>query len=319
MARANTKKQLNSEVTYDDAFQPSKEDKPTGDAESKVHSLGPGKICNTGPRGYATPRDQPPEKIILDATKGFIPLWVKGTTLHWRFRESSMAYFANSAAATAEIRNLLGEALLEWGTAAPIRFTENRDLWDFEIVMKPSDECNIYGCALAGAFFPDSGRHELELYPKLFTQTRKEMVDTFIHEIGHIFGLRHFFAKESEKLWPSEIYGTHSKFSIMNYGELSELTDADRDDLKRLYLLAWSGALTHINGTPIQLVKPYHTLAPESIVAINQTPAVFLPQPMAANIQPSMVLQRQLLTVNIRELSLTAGNTSFIKQLGQTS
>ena len=65
----------------------------------------------------------------------------------------------------------------------------------------------------------------------MFTQARKEQVDTFIHEIGHIFGLRHFFANVSETAWPSEIFGRHENFSIMNYGALSELTDADKDDL----------------------------------------------------------------------------------------
>jgi len=89
-------------------------------------------------------------------------------------------------------------------------------------------------------------------------------VETLIHEIGHIFGLRHFFANISEKEWPSEIFGTHSKFSIMNYGEHSMLTHDDRDDLRRLYELAWRGALTHINGTPIQLVRPFNTLASEA-------------------------------------------------------
>ena len=41
----------------------------------------------------------------------------------------------------------------------------------------------------------------------MFAQNRKEQVDTFIHEIGHVFGLRHFFANISETAWPSEIFG----------------------------------------------------------------------------------------------------------------
>ena len=40
----------------------------------------------------------------------------------------------------------------------------------------------------------------------------------------------------------------------------SKLTDADRSDLKRLYDLARSGAIDHVNGTPIRLVRPYHTI-----------------------------------------------------------
>jgi hypothetical protein len=147
-------------------------------------------------------------------------------------------------------------------------------------VMRSGDQCSAFGCVLAGAFFPDGGRHELELYPKMFTQVRKEQVDTFIHEIGHVFGLRHFFASVSETAWPSEIFGRHNKFSIMNYGQLSELTDADKDDLTLLYQSAWGGELTHINGTPIRLVKPYSAFAPvpDSAVAAALVPAALRPR-----------------------------------------
>ena len=56
------------------------------------------------------------------------------------------------------------------------------------------------------------------------------------------------------------IFGEHKPFSIMNYGGLSELTDTDRSDLKKLYRSAWDGDLTNINGTPIKLVRPFHSL-----------------------------------------------------------
>lgn len=242
-----------------------------------------------------------PHRLVLDASEGFIPLWARDSTLHWRFRERSLDYFADPAAASAEIRNLIADALLQWGSSAPVTFKEDTDLWDFEIVMRHADECNPGGgCVLASAFFPDSGRHQLNLYPKLFTQSRKEQVDTFIHEIGHAFGLRHFFALVSESAWPAEIFGTHSKFSIMNYGVLSELTSADKDDLTRLYQLAWGGSLTHINGTPIRLVKPYHTLAFFSGGAfdVQPIPTPFLPgtgavdHPSAADYVP-VALQQQ--------------------------
>jgi hypothetical protein len=180
-----------------------------------------------------------------------------------------MSFFADPEAAKVATEELLGEALLAWGDAVPVKFAKRADAWDFEVVMREADRCNINGCVLASAFFPDAGRHELVLYPKMFTQSRKEQVDTLIHEIGHVFGLRHFFANISETAWPSQIFGTHNPFSIMNYGNQSELTDADKSDLRRLYQTAWSGELTEINGTPIKFVKPFHTIGapPEAIVA----------------------------------------------------
>lgn len=251
--------------------------------EPIVHVFGEGFICDTDSRGYATPRGRTLREIVVDASKGFIPLWIKGTTLRWRFQERSIRSFEDPAAAKTEIRNLLGDALLAWGDSAPVKFTERDDACDFEIEVRRADDCSINGCTLARAFFPDAGQHTLELYPRMFTQSRKEQVDTLIHELGHIFGLRHFFANISETAWPSEIFGIHRPFTIMNYGAQSELTADDKNDMKRLYQAVWMGMLTNINGTPIRLMKPFHAAGepPENMVAVGQIQTVFQPQPRA--------------------------------------
>jgi hypothetical protein len=279
MARSTTTKQPKPSAARAPEFQLRKDAKPGREAQTQVHVLKPGFVCDTEARGHSTPQGKSPLEIVVDASEGFVPLWAANTTLRWRFRDRSMNHFANPAAAKRAIRRLLGDALAAWGKASPVKFTENRDVWDFEIVMRRSDDCSASGCVLASAFFPDQGRHELTLYPQMFAQTREEQVDTLIHEIGHILGLRHFFAKIREQEWPAEIFGTHSKFSIMNYGQLSKLTDADKSDLKQLYQLVWSGSLTHINGTPIKLVKPFHTLtaALDGVFALSQPPAGLQP------------------------------------------
>lgn len=122
--------------------------------------------------------------------------------------------------------------------------------------MRNANDCDASGCVLASAFFPDSGQHRLSIYPKMFAQERKEQVDTLVHEIGHIFGLRHFFAQVSETAWASHDFGVHSRFSIMNYGGDSALAPADRADLRLLYEQVWSGKLSEINGAPVALVRP---------------------------------------------------------------
>ena len=261
MAHSNTPKS--------DAFELKHNVKPNSEADSMVHSLGNGHICDTESRGHETPQGKDLTEIVVDASEGFIPLWAKNTILRWRFRERSLINFANPAAAKEAIRKLFGDALREWGSAAPVKFTEDNDVWDFEIVVRSGDQCSASGCVLASAFFPDSGRHDLTIYPKMFSQSREEQVETLIHEIGHVFGLRHFFAKELESGFPSEIFGVHSKFTIMNYGELSKLNVNDKNDLKRLYQLVWAGRLTQINGTPVKLVKPFHTFAPAPDAAFS--------------------------------------------------
>lgn len=261
---------------------------PSTKADPDVHVFANGFRCDTETRGHATPQGRSPLELVVDASEGFIPLWVKDTTLRWRFRESTMKYFKSPAAAKIEIRKLLGEALLAWGDAAPVRFAERTDASDFEIVMRKNDDCDNNGCVLASAFFPDSGRHQLTLYPMMFTQIRQEQVETLTHEIGHVFGLRHFFANVSETAWPSQIFGTHKAFSIMNYGGQSVLTADDKSDLKRLYQLVWSGELTQINGTPIKLVRAFHTIAaaPENSIAVSPMQPAVQPLPRAAYITP---------------------------------
>ena len=48
--------------------------------------------------------------------------------------------------------------------------------------MRAGDQCNINGCYLASAFFPDPESTELVIYPKMFTQSRKEQVDTLVRK-----------------------------------------------------------------------------------------------------------------------------------------
>ena len=218
-------------------------------------------VCETESRGFATPGGAPPAEIVVDATAGFIPLWHAGSVLRWRFQERSFALADDPNASQAQVLELMSEALLRWGDAAPVKFTRDDDLWDFEVDLRNEPNCSQGGCVLASAFFPDAGRHTLTIYPTMFEQVPDEQVETLIHEFGHVFGLRHFFADVGEAAWPSEIFGTHDKFTIMNYGDDSMLTDVDKSDLKELYRSVWSGERVDINGTPIQLVRPYSAAA----------------------------------------------------------
>jgi hypothetical protein len=237
-------------------------------ATADVHVMGEGIVCKTDARGYATPEGRSLADIVINVPEGFIRLWARNTTLRWRFQEQSLNVFEDPALAKVWIKNLMSDALRLWGDAVPVRFSEQHDLWDFEVAMVPPD-CDANGCVLASAFFPDGGRHQINLYPTMFSQSRTEQVETMAHEFGHVFGLRHFFANVSEEAFPFTIFGTHDRFTIMNYGVESRMTDADRSDLRALYQSAWDGTLTEINGTEIRLVRPFH-------VVINPTGPLFL-------------------------------------------
>lgn len=237
-------------------------------------------VCDTDKVGRKSPRGRSVLELRVDSSEGFIPLWSKNTTLRWRFDDVSIQYFENPAAARTEIKKLLGEALLAWGDAVPVKFAERADAWDFEIIVSATDKCTATGCVLASAFFPDAGRHKLRLYPALFRQPREEQVETLVHEIGHVFGLRHFFAKIRESWAASKLFGAENEFSIMNYGPKSKLTDTDRTDLKTIYMLAWNGELKEINGTEIKFMNSYHVSgnSAEAVTSVTSVNPAFQPR-----------------------------------------
>lgn len=222
-----------------------------------LHVYNKNVICVTDSKGYAQSGNKDLHEIRVDSSNGIIPLWDQDVTLNWRFNKSFGAYFKDGEAAKAGIKKLLGEAIVAWDDAAPIKFHEDNDAWDFEIAMH-SEDCDATGCVLASAFFPNQGQNTFFIYPKMFTQSYQEQIETIIHELGHIFGLRHFFANIKEKQWKSELFGTDNPFSIMNYGSESILTPDDLKDLKRLYELVWNGQLTQINGTKVLKFLSYH-------------------------------------------------------------
>jgi len=259
MTPETTARVSGSDVVVCSALQPRKSDCMCDTDKAEQHIYGNGVICATDRRGTPDPPVASPTEIVFDASEGYIPLWASGTTLRWRFNSGSMQrYFRDPGGAQALITDLIAEAIQLWDYACPVRFRYDEDTWDFEVYMMPADDCRNGGCVLASAFFPNGGRNRLNIYPEMFQQPRHEWIETLAHELGHVFGLRHFFADVTETQWRSEIFGSHSPFSIMNYGHQSIMTDLDRADLSRLYELVWDRRLTAINGTPIRLMVPHH-------------------------------------------------------------
>lgn len=250
-------------TTKDDAFMfaEGREEKALPPAREDVFRYGERKqfVCMTEDKGKPKDRNLDLNEIWV-GLGNVIPLWAADTTLYWRFKNSSFNAFANPAKAKERVRGLIERAIAEWGDACPVTFEERQNGWDFEVVVRNAADCDASGCVLASAFFPDSGQHRLVIYPTMFQLSEDEQVETLIHELGHIFGLRHFFANVSETQIPAQLFGADLEFTIMNYGEKSVITAQDRDDLKKLYELVRSGQLTSINGTRVELMKPFSTI-----------------------------------------------------------
>ncbi|MFT5819024.1 MAG: hypothetical protein ACI8ZM_000246 [Crocinitomix sp.] len=249
-----------SKKDSENVFRERDNNNPFALAIAKPHKYGKSMSrCETDSKGFKTPKNKAPRDLVLDASEGFIPLWKENVVLRWRFSPNIHHFFDDPKSAMKAIRELFADGLMEWGDSAPVKFAERDDAWDFEINVK-HDDCDYRGCTLARAFFPDGGRHELILFPKLFEQDEKEQIETLAHELGHIFGLRHFFADVKEKAYESTNFGHKEPFTIMNYGHKSTMTENDRSDLKLLYKKVWNNEITAINETRIVTFWPYHIL-----------------------------------------------------------
>ncbi|KAG0380172.1 hypothetical protein BGX24_009787 [Mortierella sp. AD032] len=227
----------------------------------KTHFFLKNCLCVTGERA-PTHNHSSPE--ILVGTLGIIPLWAKNTVLRYRFNHTSAVALEQLHRTEEDFIRLFKKAIGMWGDAAPVTFKADDAAWDFEFDIRKDKFCFEGGCVLASAFFPDTGRHQLVIYPSMFNHNEAEQVETLVHELGHVFGLRHWFAKrEDGNGWRAEVFGRQDPVTIMNYDDRrtlideSTLTDADKTDLIKLYDSAWSGGIKHINTTPIVLFESF--------------------------------------------------------------
>ncbi len=215
-------------------------------------------ICSTQPASQT-------EKAVVDAQHGYIPLWQKGKALRWTFAPSSLDSFVRKSKKfdnvndlKDNIRGLLIAALKHWGSAVPIKLSENKLNPDIKIKIRSNNHCDNQGCITAEAFFPNSNQNYLWLYPVFFEYSRNQQIVILAHELGHIFGLRHTFALKDEDE-PAEEFGRNDEFSIMGPSSKNRrVTLTDKKDLSQLYKLAWDNKLSARLKKTVRLQAPFH-------------------------------------------------------------
>ncbi|PNP55314.1 hypothetical protein THARTR1_04456 [Trichoderma harzianum] len=92
---------------------------------------------------------------------------------------------------------------------------------------------NAYACS----FFPNESSRELIIYPPGLREPNY-LANILAHEVGHILGLRHEFAHDKEKEYPSALFGSENADSIMNYFDHPkqfQVREQDLEELERFY------------------------------------------------------------------------------------
>jgi hypothetical protein len=90
------------------------------------------------------------------------------------------------------------------------------------------------GTVLASAFFPNKDPlSSLFVYKGSFTETALPYLrNIFLHELGHVLGLRHEFALEKETLWAAVRFGRVNPSSVMSYNFPPNIQPSDVDDTR---------------------------------------------------------------------------------------
>jgi hypothetical protein len=148
-----------------------------------------GYSCKTQADTQAAAGNSSPDKIMLGWKKE-VPRWKKGSVVTWAANYNG--YPAQGQAAYAA--NQLNDAAREWNAldlGVTFEWIDDRDNATF--VLKYS---SITGTTLAEAFFPNQDLNNfVTVYQTAFDPRNIQvMKNIFLHELGHVLGLRHEFA-----------------------------------------------------------------------------------------------------------------------------
>ncbi|KAL4903320.1 hypothetical protein BDW74DRAFT_180184 [Aspergillus multicolor] len=130
----------------------------------------------------------------------------------------------------------LNEATTEWNALnIGAQFAWAEKIEDAAFVLTFADQ--VSPGTLAEAFFPsDVDLNQLNVYAAAFKPgTVQYLKNIFLHELGHVLGLRHEFAPEKEKSIKSVQVGPRNPTSVMSYEFPPQIQTTDVDSTKVFY------------------------------------------------------------------------------------
>ncbi|KAJ9661436.1 hypothetical protein H2198_002004 [Neophaeococcomyces mojaviensis] len=170
-----------------------------------------------------------------------IPRWKLGSTIN--FATSATGYPTPADAVYAA--KMLIEAADEWNSyKVGVRFNWVSNVDDATFVLAYGGD---KGTVLASAFFPNAAvLNTLWVYSHSFDKNVRDggwsnysiMKNVFLHELGHVLGLRHEFALDADKFEGGAFrLGTTNPLSVMSYEFPPKIQDTDILDTRAFYKL----------------------------------------------------------------------------------
>jgi len=158
-----------------------------------------------------------------------IPRWKKGQVVQFvalagGYPTPAHAYFAAYK---------LNEAAIQWNSLnIGVTFKWVSNLQDAAFQLAYGGDL---GSVLARAFFPNANDlNTLFVYQKAFEPAISPyQTNIFLHELGHVLGLRHEFAVQEG--WGAVPFGQANPRSVMSYVFPPNIRDSDEDNVKSFY------------------------------------------------------------------------------------
>lgn len=184
------------------------------------------------------------DSIVL-GVRTVIPRWKSPTTLKW-FVDAGTFPSADEATAAAEA---FDQAAKEWNDVAfgiTISQTTDKKAANFNLVyeVNPTDAQRVY----ARAFFPHQIDEDVVVFKYgMDPANRFKLKNVFLHELGHVFGLRHEFAIDREGEGARQFMDSN-KDSVMAYNKVPMIQETDKEGLREFYKLA---DRAKVDGSPV--------------------------------------------------------------------
>jgi hypothetical protein len=213
-------------------------DRETFDADPNFTMAPPGISKNDSTARLAVPQTNgykcTTQKTISRIVIGLgdsIPRWNKDATIKWAAAKTG--YPSNDHARYATYR--FAQAANDWNShRVGVTFEWVTDIKQATFLLEYGGS---KGDVLAEAFFPNSEPlNVLFVYKGALQPSNLDYLkNVFLHELGHVLGLRHEFALEKEGTVRAVRFGTVNPLSVMSYTFPPNIQPSDEKDTKDFY------------------------------------------------------------------------------------
>ncbi|RFN48797.1 matrix metalloproteinase-11 [Fusarium flagelliforme] len=182
---------------------------------------------------------------IVVGLSTIIPRWTNSTTIKWFIRADKFPSDEEAAIAA----SALDAAANEWNAVnfgVTVYQTTDKKEANFNLVYRdnPPDRPTV----LARAFFPHQEDRDVVVFKYgMDAKNRYRLKNVFLHELGHVFGLRHEFAIVKEGRGAKR-FMNENKESVMAYNKIPTVQESDREEIRAFYQLE-NGA--DVDGSPV--------------------------------------------------------------------